>query len=117
MLSTKKMKKKISSPPLTLHLYFLFLLCVLPFSSFPEQYHLNPGSERSSGEGNGNPLQYFCLRNPMDRGNWWITIHGVTRVRHNLATKQPPLGYENLFNSFENIFYYCSTIQFKILGA
>jgi len=53
----------------------------------------------------------------MDRGNWWVTIHGVTRVRHNLATKQPPLGYENLFNSFENIFYYCSTIQYKILGA
>ena len=35
------------------------------------------GSERSSGEGNGKPLQYSCLGNPMDRGAWWVTIHGV----------------------------------------
>ena len=38
-----------------------------------------PGSGRSSGEGNGNPLQYSCLENPMDRGAWWATIHGVTK--------------------------------------
>ena len=37
-----------------------------------------PGMGRSSGEGNGNPLQYFCLENPMDRGAWWATVHGVT---------------------------------------
>ena len=36
-----------------------------------------PGSERSSGGENGNPLQYFCLENPMDRGAWWATVHGV----------------------------------------
>ena len=41
-----------------------------------------PGSERSSGEGNGNPLQYSCLENPMDKGSWWVTVPGVT-VRHN----------------------------------
>ena len=35
------------------------------------------GSERSPGEGNGNPLQYFCLVNPMDRGAWWATTHRV----------------------------------------
>ena len=35
-----------------------------------------PGSGRLPGEGNGNPLQYFCLRNPMDRGAWWATVHG-----------------------------------------
>ena len=34
-----------------------------------------PGSGRSPGEGNGNPLQYSCLENPMDRGTWWATIH------------------------------------------
>ena len=46
-----------------------------------------PGSG-SSGEGNGNPLQYPCLENPMDRGAWRATVHGVTkRVRHNLVTK------------------------------
>ena len=36
-----------------------------------------PGSGRSSGEGNGNPLQYSCLGNPMDRAAWCTTIHGV----------------------------------------
>ena len=49
-----------------------------------------PGSGRSPGEGNGNPLQYSCLRNPMDRGAKQATVHGVTRVGHNLATKPPP---------------------------
>ena len=39
---------------------------------------LIPGSGRSPGEGNGNPLQYSCLRNPMDRGTWWAIVHGVT---------------------------------------
>ena len=37
------------------------------------------GSGRSPGEGNGNPLQYSCLENPMDRGGWWATVHGVAR--------------------------------------
>ena len=50
---------------------------------------LIPGSERSPGEGNGNPLQYSCLKNPMDRGAWWATVHGVVRVGHNLASKPP----------------------------
>ena len=36
-----------------------------------------PGSGRSLGEGNGNPLQYSCLENPLDRGAWWATVHGV----------------------------------------
>ena len=38
-----------------------------------------PGSGRSPGEGNGNPLQYACLGNPMDGGAWWATVHGVTK--------------------------------------
>ena len=37
-----------------------------------------PGSGRSPRGGNGNPLQYFCLGNPMDRGAWWATVHWVT---------------------------------------
>ena len=49
-----------------------------------------PGSGRSPGEGNGYPLQYSCPGNPMDRGVWWATVHGVTRVGHNLDTKPPP---------------------------
>ena len=40
-----------------------------------------PGSERPSGEENGNPLQYSCLENPMDRGAWWATVHGVAKSR------------------------------------
>ena len=36
------------------------------------------GLGRSPGEGNGNPLQYYCLENSMDRGAWWATVHGVT---------------------------------------
>ena len=39
-----------------------------------------PGSERSPGEGNGNPLQYSCLENPMDRVAWWATVHVVTEL-------------------------------------
>ena len=38
-----------------------------------------PGSERCLGEGNGKPLQYSCLKNPMDRGAWWATVHGVAK--------------------------------------
>ena len=48
------------------------------------------GSGRSLGEGNGNTLQYSCLGNPMDRGAWWATFHGVTRVGHDSMTKPPP---------------------------
>ena len=38
-----------------------------------------PGSGRSPGEGNGNPLQYSCLENPTDGGAWWATVHGVAK--------------------------------------
>ena len=38
-----------------------------------------PGWGRSPGEENGNPLQYSCLENPMDRGAWWATVHGVAK--------------------------------------
>ena len=38
-----------------------------------------PGSGRSPGEGNGYMLQYFCLENPMDRGTWRATVHGVAK--------------------------------------
>ena len=47
-----------------------------------------PGLGRSPGERNGNPLQYSCLENLMDRGTWQATIHGVARVRHDLGTKE-----------------------------
>ena len=40
-----------------------------------------PGLESSPGVGNGNPLQYSCLENPMDGGAWWATVHGVAKSR------------------------------------
>ena len=52
---------------------------------------LIPGWGRSPGEGSGNPHQYSCLENPMDRGAWQATVHGATRVGHNFVTK-PPRG-------------------------
>ena len=45
-----------------------------------------PGTGRSPGEGNGNPLQCSCLENPMDGGAWWATVHGVAK---SAMTQQP----------------------------
>ena len=58
---------------------------------------LIPWLGESSGEGNANPLQYSCLGNPRDRGTWQATVHGVTRVGNNLATKQQQQIYCNNF--------------------
>ena len=44
-----------------------------------------PGSGRSPGEGNGNPLQYSCLENSMDGGAWWATVHGVAKSQTRLS--------------------------------
>ena len=44
-----------------------------------------PGSGRSPGEGNGNPLQYSCLENPTDRGAWQARVHGVARILTQLS--------------------------------
>ena len=40
-----------------------------------------PVSGRSPGKGNGDPLQYFCLENLMDREDWWATVHGIAKNR------------------------------------
>ncbi|XDA71135.1 hypothetical protein R6Z07F_001490 [Ovis aries] len=45
----------------------------------------SPGSGRSPGKGNGNPLQYSCLGNPMERGAWWATVHGVAKSHTRLS--------------------------------
>ena len=48
-----------------------------------------PGSGWFTGEGNGNPFQFYCLGNPMDRGAWRVIVLGVTNsVEHDLMTKQ-----------------------------
>ena len=68
----------------------------------------DPGSiselGRSPGEGNGNPLQYPCLGNPMVRGVWQATVHGVTRVRHDLVTKPPPPSLSSLLFQGPSVF-------------
>ena len=50
-----------------------------------------PRLGRSPRGGDGNPLQYSCLGNPMDRGAWWASVHGVAKVGHYLVTKQQHL--------------------------
>ena len=59
-----------------------------------------PGSGRSPGEGNGNPLQYSFLGNPMDRRAWWATVHGVTeldvrKLRLMGPSRTLPSGHQN----------------------
>ena len=63
-----------------------------------ETWVLIPGSGRSPRKGNGYPLQYSCLENPMDRGAWQATMYGVARVGHNLVTKPPPPGNFDKFD-------------------
>ena len=65
---------------------------VFPGGSVHKEYACNagdlgsiPGFGRSLGEGNGNPLQYSCLENPMDRGAWWALVHGVRRSQTRLS--------------------------------
>ena len=96
-----------------LSLSFSFLLCPTQIMSFSHSsvgkesaYSVgDPGSipelGRSPGEGNGNPLQYSYLENPMDRGTWQATVHAVARVGDDLATKPPPPPrYIEIFLSF-----------------
>ena len=67
---------------------FISIYCQLGFPGGSEVKNLPanagdvgliPGSGRSPGEGNGNSFQYSCPGNPMDRGAWWATVHGVTK--------------------------------------
>ena len=56
------------------------------------------------GEGSGNSPQYSCLENPMDRGGWQTTVHGVSRAGHDLVTKPPTRLYlDSNYNSFLNL--------------
>ena len=60
---------------------------------------LNPGSGKSSGEENANPLLYSCLGSPMDSGAWLARVYGVITVKYHLATKPLPHALsENLMS-------------------
>ena len=54
-----------------------------------ETWLIKAGLPCVNGEGNGNSLWYSCLENPMDRGGWQAIVHGVVRVRQDLAIKLP----------------------------
>ena len=69
---------------------------------------LIPGSGRSPGEGNGNPLQYFCLENSMDRGAWLATVQGVTKSWTQLS------NYTFTFKKRKNAFF-MKEIQNRII--
>ena len=56
-------------------------------------------------EGSGNPLQYSCLENPVDRGPCQATVHEVTRVRHNLVNKPPPSPFSLPYTHFPSFFH------------
>ena len=81
--------------------YHLSLLLGFPGGSVVKNLPANagdlgliPGLGRSPGEGNVNPLQYFCLGNPMDRGAWWATVHGVAKRQIQLSN----WAYTHLFS-------------------
>ena len=77
----------------------------------PEDPGSIPGSGRSLGEGNSNPLQYSCLENSMDRGAWQATVHGVAKSRTRLSERlhfhqmQVYIDIDILcfFNEYDNI--------------
>ena len=66
-----------------------------------------PGSGRSPGEGNGKPLQYSCLENPMDGGAWWATVHGVAKSQTRLSN----------FTYFYYYYYISSTSDHQALES
>ena len=72
-----------------------------------------PGSGRSLGEGNGNPLQCSCLGIPMDRGDWRATVHGGAEELCNLATKQEQQEYLPLYLLVSFLFF-CQALDGKI---
>ena len=54
-----------------------------------------PGSGKCPGGGRGNPLQYSCLENPMNRGAWWATVHGVAKSQARLSTHKKEKNNNN----------------------
>ena len=74
----KKEKKRVQNKILWLHGLPWWLRVKNPPASMGDMGSIT-GLERSPGEGNGNPLQYYCLGNPMDRGAWWATVNGVAK--------------------------------------
>ena len=95
-----------------------------PYSSVGKESAFNagdlgsiPGLGRSPGEGNGKPLQYSCLENPMGREAWQATVHGVTRVGHDLVTKPPPPLLYMHAKWLESCTTFCDPVDCSPLGS
>ena len=90
---------------------------------------LNPGLGRAPGEGNGYPLQYSCLGNPVHRGAWWATVHGVaksrTRLSNSTTTTEPfkgmpeqtPILFEEIEQNPARFNSQCLTFNQKLPGT
>jgi len=65
-------------------------------------------------EGNGNPLQYSCLENPMDRGAWWVAVHGVARSRTRLSNFTFTFHFHALEKEMAT---HSSVLAWRILGT
>ena len=96
-----------------IYILITFIYQSLPCSSVAKESACNagdlgsiPGSGLSPEIGNGNPLQYSCLENPMDKGTWQAIVHGVARVRHNLMTKPPHLSFLIYFIVFASLLFF-----------
>ena len=73
---------------------------------------LIPGS-RSPGEGNGNPFQYSCLENPLDRGAWRATVHRVTKSQTRLSTHTHTHTHTYIY-AHTNIYMYLAQVKFPV---
>ena len=76
---------------------------------------LIPGLGRSPGGGNGNPLQYFCLNNPVDRGAWWAAVHGVTKSQTQLGNS----AYTHTHQAIVSVWtiHFASSLFFQTLST
>ena len=81
--------------------------------------HLVPGLGKSPGGGHGNPLQYSCLENPMDRGAWWATVHGVTqswkRLKQLSSSSSSQEENKNACSSLSRVRAHCGHYQLILM--
>ena len=84
-LSEQRIKLTSLSSPALAGWFFPSCLAVNNQLANPRDVGSVPGSGRSPGGGHGNPLQYSCLENPMDKGAWWATVHRVAKSRTRLS--------------------------------
>ena len=70
-------------------------------------------NKKGLGEGNGTPLRYSCLENPMDRGAWWAAVHGVAKSRTRLSN----FTFTSQFHALEDMATHSSVLAWRIPGT